>query len=69
MTVHSYHPDSHTAGLANDCPRCQEHAAHPERGLDSTNLARLRAGHTYTALDRAAAQNLAAWDRSREDFE
>lgn len=43
MTCHSYHPDTHTHGLADGCPRCDEHAAHPELGLDQGNLAALRA--------------------------
>lgn len=38
MTVHSYHPDSHTHGLADGCPRCAEHAAHPAASLDGENL-------------------------------
>lgn len=40
--VHSYHPDTHTHGLADDCERCDEHAVHPWWGLDATNLAALR---------------------------
>ena len=58
MTLHTYHPDSHSNGLQPGCPRCQEHAEHPERGLDSQNLARLRAGVLITSLDRQAARNL-----------
>ena len=38
MTVHTYHPDSHTHGLADNCPRCAEHAAHPRGSLDDDNL-------------------------------
>ena len=40
--MHSYHPDSHTHGLADDCERCDQHAAHPWWGLDARNLAALR---------------------------
>jgi hypothetical protein len=36
--MHSDHPDSHTHGLADDCERCAEHAKHPLRSLDNTNL-------------------------------
>lgn len=42
MTVHSYHPDTHTHGLQDDCERCDEHAEHPEASLDRMNLALLR---------------------------
>ena len=38
MSTHSYHPDTHTHGLADDCPRCTEHAHHPERSLDAVNM-------------------------------
>lgn len=58
MTTHSVHPDSHTHGLADDCPRCQEHAEHPERGLDRDNIRRLLRGETYTKLDERAAARL-----------
>lgn len=42
MTVHDPHPDSHTHGLHDGCPRCAEHAAHPTWSLDRENLANLR---------------------------
>lgn len=41
MTVHSPHQDSHVHGLADGCPRCDEHANNPIPSLDSANLARL----------------------------
>jgi hypothetical protein len=41
MTVHSYHPDLHENGLADDCPRCAELAEHPFQGLDTRNLTAL----------------------------
>jgi len=59
MTVHSIHPDTHTHGLYPGCPRCEEHAARPEVGLDRVNTARLLSGKSYTTLDRIAAVNLA----------
>jgi hypothetical protein len=37
MSSHSIHPDSHTNGLADDCPRCAEHA-NDLLGLDLRNL-------------------------------
>lgn len=58
MTTHSPHPDSHTHGLADGCPRCQEHAEHPERGLARDNIRRLLRGETYTKLDERAAARL-----------
>lgn len=30
MTTHIYHPDVATHGLVYECPRCQEHALHPQ---------------------------------------
>ena len=41
MTSHTKHPDSHTHGLADDCPRCTEHAEHPFESLDDGNLREL----------------------------
>jgi hypothetical protein len=41
MAQHTYHPDSHEHGLADDCPRCAEHAADPVAGLDTALLANL----------------------------
>jgi hypothetical protein len=37
-TMHTYHPDSHTHGLADGCPRCAEHAADPHKSLDRANM-------------------------------
>ena len=54
MTIHTYHPDSHTHGLHPDCPRCQEHAEHPHESLDAWNRARLLCGDVFTDLDRQA---------------
>ncbi len=41
MTIHTRHPDTHDNGLADDCPRCAEHAEAPWRGLDQENLSRI----------------------------
>ena len=41
MSSHSYHPDTHTNGLADKCPRCQEHAERPFNSLDDENLQNL----------------------------
>lgn len=38
MTVHSYHGDTHTEGLVDNCERCAEHAENPFGGLDDRNL-------------------------------
>lgn len=38
---HSYHLDTHTYGLADDCPRCAAHAREPFVGLDTENLRNL----------------------------
>lgn len=38
MSAHTYHPDTHEHGLADDCERCEEHAEHPILTLDSENL-------------------------------
>lgn len=58
MTVHTYHEDTHTHGLADDCPRCQEHAQHPESSLDRVNIRRLLEGSVLTMTDRIAAAKL-----------
>lgn len=63
---HIFHPDSHTSGLYDACPRCEQHAKHPQESLDSTNLARLREGRVYTELDIKAAAVLAEYDKSKE---
>lgn len=41
MSSHTPHPDSHEHGLADDCPRCGEHAQHPFESLDDANLLNL----------------------------
>jgi len=41
MATHTEHPDSHQYGLADDCPRCAEHAKDPGLGLDNANLSKL----------------------------
>lgn len=58
MTAHIFHPDVHTYGLCPECPRCQEHAAHPE-GLD-TDTALLILSHPISALDHEARSRLLA---------
>jgi hypothetical protein len=42
MAIHTFHPDTHAHGLADGCPRCNEHAAHPLSSLDEVNLTMLR---------------------------
>lgn len=65
MTVHTSHPPSHTHGLADDCPRCAEHAEHPFESLDTVNLRELlyrvnldlpaRSGNERRAMDAIEA--------------
>ena len=67
MTMHVPHPDTHTNGFDDDCPRCQQY---PSKlyDIDSENLRRLWSGNIitqtdmdcYNALYRAAviSQNL-----------
>lgn len=43
MTVHSVHPNTYECGLADDCPRCTEHAENPIASLDQPNLKRIMA--------------------------
>jgi len=50
---HIYHPDTHTHGLCDECPRCEEHAA-TLTGLDAENLVRLWRGQLHTRTDVAA---------------
>jgi len=38
MVTHTPHPDSHGHGLADGCPRCDEHAERPFDSLDDDNL-------------------------------
>jgi hypothetical protein len=63
MTIHNVHPDTHTHGLADDCPRCAEHAENPIRSLDHENLRRIMElavdqGGSATYLDQVAAANV-----------
>lgn len=39
--IHTLHPDSHVAGLADECPACDENADHPWDKLDDHNLHQL----------------------------
>ena len=38
MSTHTIHEDIQSHGLADGCPRCEEHAEHPVRDLDRDNL-------------------------------
>lgn len=66
MTTHIYHPDSHTHGLCSKCPRCREHAKHPEQSLDQENIDRLMNGDILTELDVQAVAQLLQWERDRD---
>jgi len=37
VSTHTLHPDTHEHGLADDCPRCAEHAEYPFLSLDREN--------------------------------
>lgn len=61
MTTHTLHPDSHENGLADDCPRCDEHARYPFDGLDNSNLLaladRLAKNQSARSINEAVAMN------------
>ena len=38
MSSHNHPAAIKEYGLQDDCPRCAEHAEHPERSLDESNL-------------------------------
>lgn len=57
IVSHRLHPDIYTHGLDDGCPRCQQHAEHPE-GLDRDNTARLLRGEIHSRLDQVAASRL-----------
>jgi hypothetical protein len=38
MSAHNHPPAIREHGLQDDCPRCAEHAEHPELSLDTGNL-------------------------------
>jgi hypothetical protein len=70
MVSHTYHPDTHTNGLADDCERCKQHTERPWVSLDETNLEVLRGrialdlpGRTFN--ESTAMLNLAAYDKER----
>ena len=64
MTTHSYHPDTHENGLADNCERCLEHAQEPFDNLDDENLTNLiirvqrddlpRSSNEMTAMNRVS---------------
>lgn len=62
-SIHSPHPDTHTHGLHDGCPRCEEHAEHPIQSLDDANLGRIvrlavdpnRFAHALSHLELVAA--------------
>ncbi|HSE44886.1 MAG TPA: hypothetical protein VLA89_06115 [Gemmatimonadales bacterium] len=61
MSAHTYHPDSHENGLADDCPRCEEHAENPILSLDNENLhelvRRVVAGEKGRSRNESAAMD------------
>jgi hypothetical protein len=61
--IHTYHEPVLTHGLADDCPRCQEHTERPWATLDVDILVRLYCGDLITATDRRAARRFHEWLR------
>jgi hypothetical protein len=59
VIIHTFHPDTHTHGLADGCPRCTEHAQHPEASLDDRNLAELRIRLKYGLEARSSNESIA----------
>ena len=59
MTTHIYHPDVRTHGLRYECPRCQEHAEHPQF-MDAELRYRI-IQHPLTRLDHEARERLLTW--------
>jgi hypothetical protein len=53
MSSHVYEPSIREHGLQDNCPRCAEHAEHPEWSLDDDNL-------------RALIERTMAWMEDRE---
>ena len=68
MSNHTYHQDVYRFGLADDCPRCYEHAQKPWESLDEHMLSNLR-DRIYQDLparsqnEDIAMSNLALHDR------
>lgn len=62
MSSHTMHPDSHTNGLADTCPRCYEHSLHPFETLDDPNLKelarRVRADEDARSVNERTAMNV-----------
>ena len=48
--VHDHPPMTHTHGLQDGCPRCQQYVERPT-DLDAENLNRIWRGDHHTALD------------------
>mgnify|MGYP001571143581 CR=1 FL=1 len=61
MAIHSYHPDIHAYGLADNCERCEQHAEHPLDTLDDSMLTdlilRVRRDNYPRSNNEAAAMN------------
>ena len=57
MSSHTEHEDSHRAGLADGCPRCEYHANNLLT-LDADNLLRIWSGTIITKTDMVAYNNL-----------
>lgn len=62
MSTHTVHPDIHTHGLADGCPRCEEIASNPLASLDTENL-NLLLGRMTTSLPPRSANEWLAMQR------
>lgn len=68
MSMHTFHPFSHEHGLADGCPRCEEHATHPFESLDRHNLSELirRVKENLPARSRAEADAMRVVSQGRK---
>lgn len=61
MTAHAPHGSIREEGLADDCPRCAEHAERPFDGLDDSNLETLIAMVVSDEPPRSDSERLAMY--------
>ncbi len=61
MSSHTQHGSIHEEGLADNCPRCDEHAARPFDGLDDGNMENLIAMVVNDLPSRSDNERLAMY--------
>ncbi len=59
MSSHNVHPSIREHGLADDCPRCSEHAECPFEGLDKENLTIMVANVFLNRTSRSTNESIA----------